>query len=53
MAFFVLMFRNRSGVQGSRVQGSEVQGSAQSPAKKTAGQMEKETDERRIRRGGL
>jgi hypothetical protein len=32
-------------VLGSEVLGSEVQGSAQPPAKKTAGLIEKETDE--------
>jgi hypothetical protein len=33
---------------GSGVQGSEVQGSAPPPAKKTAGQIEKETLKKRI-----
>jgi hypothetical protein len=37
-----------SGVLGSGVQGSEVTGSAPPPAKKTAGQIEKETLKKRI-----
>ena len=53
MAVFILMFHNRSEVQGSKVQRFKGSGVSPAASQRTAGQIEKETPKNRMTKEGI
>ena len=53
VAVFILMFHNRSEVQGSKVQRFKGSGVSPAASQRTAGQTEKETPKNRMTKEGI